>query len=333
LWGLASVLGAYGAYRVVAAAGRRFDFQGRTAVVTGGARGLGLVIARQLADAGARIAICSRHREELDRAAWELRGRGAQVVSEVCDVANAEDVRNYFDYVTNRLGRVDVLINNAGVIQVGPVDVMTLEDFDEAMDAHFTGPLLCMRTVIPDMRRRGEGRIVNIASIGGLVSVPHLLPYCASKFALVGLSDGFRAELAGDGVYVTTVCPGLMRTGSHRRAWFKGRHREEYAWFSLGASAPILAMSAERAARQILRACRYGRAHVTLSWPAKLAACVNALAPELSADVASLAARAMPKPGGVGTRRVEGIESGSAVSPSLATTLGDRAAVRNNELP
>jgi short-subunit dehydrogenase len=189
-----------------------------------------------------------------------------------------------------------------------------------------------MREAIPDMRQRGEGRIVNISSIGGLVSVPHLAPYCASKFALVALSDGFRAELARDGVYVTTVCPGLMRTGSHVRAWFKGDPRLEYAWFSFGGSAPVLSMSAERAARQIIRACRYGRARATLSLPAKLAAAANALAPELTADLARLAAGCLPDGGENPAPAVEGRNATSAWSPSLATALGDRAASRNNEL-
>ena len=173
---------------------------------------------------------------------------------------------------------------------------------------------------------------MNIASIGGQFSAPHLLPYCASKFALVGLSQGMRAELARDGVYVTTVCPGLMRTGGHRHALFKGRHREEYTWFSLSASAPLFAMSAERAARCILQAARIGRAHLTLSWPAKLAATANVLTPELVADLANLAARLLPQRGGIGQLAVEGAESTSAWSPSFATLLGKRAAIRNNEM-
>src|SRR6185503_4123757 len=121
--------------------------------------------------------------------------------------------------------------------------------------------------VLPEMRARREGRIVNITSIGGKISVPHLLPYSASKFALVGLSEGLRAELAKDGIVVTTICPGLMRTGSPRNATFKGQHRAEYAWFSIGDSLPVTAMSADRAARQILTACKRGEAEVVLSVP------------------------------------------------------------------
>jgi short-subunit dehydrogenase len=162
--------------------------------------------------------------------------------------------------------------------------------------------------------------------------VPHLMPYCASKFALVGLSQGLRAELAKDGVYVTTVCPGLMRTGSPRHAMFKGKHRAEYAWFSISDSMPVVSMKAERAARQIIDACRYGRAEIILSVPANLAVYVNALAPELTADVLAVAAKALPSAGGIGTRAVEGRESTSEWSPSVLTTLTEQAAEQNNQL-
>jgi short-subunit dehydrogenase len=160
--------------------------------------------------------------------------------------------------------------------------------------------------VLPDMRRTGGGRIVSISSIGGQIAVPHLLPYCASKFALVGLSDDFRSELAQDNIYVTTVCPGMMRTGSPRPARFKGRHRAEFAWFSVLGSQPGVSLAAERAARQIVRACRYGRAKIALSLPAKMAVRIAALMPELAADAISCVNRILPRPGGISTGRRRG---------------------------
>src|SRR5437868_10247139 len=171
-----------------------------------------------------------------------------------------------------RFGRIDVLVNNAGTIEVGPMEVMTLDDYEKAMRTHFWGPLYMVLAVLPEMRARKEGRIVNVSSIGGKISVPHLLPYCASKFALTGFSEGLRAELAKDGIVVTTVCPGLMRTGSPLNAFFKGQHQAEYAWFSISDSLPISSISAQRAARQIVRACKNGDAEVILSVPAQLAA-------------------------------------------------------------
>src|SRR5204862_3041411 len=110
------------------------------------------------------------------------------------------------------------------------------------------------------MRQREKGRIVNIASIGGKIGIPHLVPYCVGKFALVGYSQGLRAELENNGVVVTTVCPGLMRTGSARKAFFKGQSEAEYAWFKISDSLPLLTISAEKAARDILHACQRGDA-------------------------------------------------------------------------
>jgi NAD(P)-dependent dehydrogenase (short-subunit alcohol dehydrogenase family) len=332
---LAAAAVGYAAYRVVVDSARRFDFAGRTVVVTGGSRGLGLVMSRQLADDGARLAICSRHEGQLRRAAHELRARGGPVIAETCDITKPEQLEAFLIHARRQLGPVDVLINNAGVIQVGPLEVQTEADFEDAMAVHFWAPLQAMQHVLPEMRKRGDGRIVNIASFGGRVAVPHLGPYCASKFALVGLSQSFRTELAREGIYVTTICPGLMRTGSHRHALFKGRHRAEYAWFSVGASAPLGAMSAERAARQILRACRYGRARATLSLTARAAEIADAIAPEAVASATALANRMLPDAGGadsIGEEAVEGRESTSAWSPSVATLLGDLAAARNNEL-
>ena len=131
---------------------------------------------------------------------------------------------------------------------------MTYDDYQQAMNVHFWGALHCTEAVLPDMRRRQCGRIVNIASIGGLIAVPHLAPYSASKFALVGYSDALRAEVAKDGIRVTTVCPGLMRTGSAINALMKGRHDAEFAWFAALSSMPVVSISANRAARKIVEA-------------------------------------------------------------------------------
>lgn len=309
-----------------------YDFRGRVVLITGGSRGLGLVLARQLAAEGARLAICARDSDELARAAADLSNRGADVLAIECDVTSREQIQRMVRTVTARWGPVDVLINNAGVIQSGPLEVMTQEDYEEAMKVHFWGPLWFIQAVLPDMKRERSGRVVNISSIGGKISVPHLVPYCASKFALVGLSEGLRAELAKDGVVVTTVCPGLMRTGSPRNAYFKGQHRIEYAWFAISDALPLVSIDAERAARRIINACRYGDGEVVLSLQAKLAVLVHDLAPGLTADVLGLVNRALPGPGGIGTNRARGSESESALAPSLLTTLNDRAAVRNNEM-
>jgi NAD(P)-dependent dehydrogenase (short-subunit alcohol dehydrogenase family) len=304
---------------------------GRVAVITGGSRGLGLVLARELVREGARVAICARDLAELARAGDQLESLGADVLALTCDVTRPEDVEEALAQVRERFGPVDILINNAGVIQVGPMEVMTPEDYDHALQVHFWGPLHTTLAVLPEMRRRKSGRIVNIASVGGKISVPHLLPYSASKFALVGFSEGLRSALARDRVYVTTVCPGLMRTGSPRNATFKGRHRGEFAWFSIGDSLPLFSMDATVAARRILEACRRGDAELVM--PASTAAAIklNALFPAAGAAVMSLAERLLPGPGGIGTDARPGADSTSRWSPSVLTRPGDEAAARNNE--
>jgi short-subunit dehydrogenase len=179
------------------------------------------------------------------------------------------------------------------------------------------------------MKRRGWGRIVNISSIGGKVSIPHLVPYSASKFALVGLSDGMRAELAQDGILVTTVCPTLMRTGSPPNAFFKGDHEAEYAWFVLGDSLPGVSMNAERAARKIIAACRRGDAEALVGWPAKMAALVRTLAPGLTAAVLAQVNRMMPQDSS--TDRYRGRDSETPLTRSWVTKLTRQAAQKNNE--
>ena len=167
-------------------------------------------MARKLAAQGARLVLMARDERELDRAKRLLEEEyKADVLAVRCDVRRRADVRAAVAHILDRWTNVDVLINNAGVIQVGPLEHMEHEDFENAMATHFWGPLHLMLELIPSMRRRGFGRIVNISSIGGRIAVPHLAPYSASKFALTGLSDAVRAELAPHGIRVTTVCPGL----------------------------------------------------------------------------------------------------------------------------
>jgi short-subunit dehydrogenase len=311
---------------------KAYDFKDKSVLITGGSRGLGLVLARQLAEHGANITICARDEDELERARQDLQKHGADPFTVKCDVTNNGEVQEMVHAVTNRFGRIDVLINNAGIIQVGPIEVMTLDDYKEAMNAHFWGPLHTILAVLPGMRERKGGRIVNISSIGGKISVPHLVPYSASKFALVGLSEGLRAELRKDGVVVTTVCPGLMRTGSPRNAKFKGRHHEEYAWFSISDSLPVTSISAERAASQIIDACRHGDAELVISVQAKLAVLFHGIFPGFTADMLGVVNELLPEPGGIGSSSLKGKESMSGWSPSWLTTLTEEAAVANNEI-
>jgi NAD(P)-dependent dehydrogenase (short-subunit alcohol dehydrogenase family) len=271
-------------------------------------------MAREFGRHGARITLAARDEAELERARQDLASRGIDATAIVCDVGNREDAEELIRETVARAGRVDVLINNAGVIKVGPLDHMQRGDFEEAMAVHFWGPLHTMLAAIPEMRQHG-GRIVNVSSIGGKIGVPHLTPYCASKFALTGLSDSVRGELARDGIYVTTVCPGMMRTGSPFNAWFKGRHREEFAWFAVSDSIPVASIDGRQAAAQVVDACRHGDAELVITWPAKLAVVANAVMPESVALVMDWANRMLPGPTDASGDRPRG--SGEQRAPAL----------------
>lgn len=331
--GLAAGFGAALVARRLARARHTISFEGRVVVISGGSRGLGLVMARMVAEEGARVVLLARDPGELARAAEDLQARGGEVMTIRCDIRRRADVRAAIDAVIDRWHAVDVLINDAGIIQVGPLEHMEHEDFENAMATHFWGPLHLMLEVTPIMRHRGFGRIVNVSSIGGKVAVPHLAPYCASKFALIGLSDAIRAELDQFGIRVTTVAPGLMRTGSPVNAQFKGRHEAEYAWFKTLSSIPGLTIAAERAARKILDACRHGDPELTITPQAKAAAVANVALPATVARAIALVARALPSANGAqGNAIKKGRDSEAGWTPSLVTKLTDRAAVANNEM-
>ncbi len=307
---------------------RRMSVEGKVVLVTGGSRGLGLCLARELSRRGAKVAITARDTEELGRVAAEL----GDVFPVPCDLADPSQIVDMVHEVVSELGPIDVLINNAGVIQVGPMESMTLDNYEYAMKVHLWAPLQLIDTILPAMRERGSGHIVNVSSVGGRIAVPHLLPYSVSKFALVGLSRGLRVELRKHGIHVTTVCPGLMRTGSPRHATFKGKNDLEYAWFATASTLPILSIEVNRAARRIVAALERGKAEVVLGAPAKLGVLAQAVAPRLTAGLLSLVDRALPKPGGIGTAEAKGSESETKDLPRWVREPLRAAERANNEL-
>lgn len=310
---------------------RRIEFKDRVVVITGGSRGLGLVLARRLAKEQARLVLLARNNEELEAAQEELQKLEVEARILVCDVTIQQNVEAAMAKVIEEMGSIDVLINNAGVIQVGPHDSMTTDDYRNALDSHFWAPLYAALAVVPHMKEKKFGRIVNIASIGGKISVPHLLPYNASKFALAGLSEGLRYELMPEGIFVTTVCPGLMRTGSHVNAKFKGQHKLEYALFSTINSIPFISANADRAAAEIIDACRFGDAELIITLPAQVLAKFRALFPEATSEALGTISRFLPKKGENGHEMKSGEESKSDLSPNALTYLSDKAVKKNNE--
>ena len=290
---LAVILTAWGLVRW--AQTRQFDIRDKVFLITGGSRGLGLVIAREVCDQCGKVALLARDMEELTRAEEDLIERRGEVLAIACDLQERAHIEAAVRRTIEYFGRIDVLINNAGIIQVGPLDHMKRGDFEQSLGLHFWAPYELTMQVVSHMRKQGGGRIVNISSIGGKVAVPHLAPYNVGKFALTGFSDALRAELAAEDIHVTTVGPGLMRTGSHMNAQFKGDHDAEFAWFSTASGMPLISMQAERAARKILAACRRGQSSLTLTFAARLAIAGNAVAPNLTAFFMKLVSRFLPQ--------------------------------------
>jgi NAD(P)-dependent dehydrogenase (short-subunit alcohol dehydrogenase family) len=308
---------------------------GKVVVITGGSRGLGLALAEEFGRGGARLVLAARDEAELSRARRQLLERGLvrgdeDVLLVAADLREAAEAERLIREATTRFGRVDLLINNAGVITVGPVENQTLEQFREVMESNFYTGLHCTMAVLPQMLRRKEGSIANVASIGGRVAVPHLLPYTASKFAVVGFSEGLGMELRAKGIRVTTICPGLMRTGSHRNAIFTGDAEREYRWFSMAANLPGASASASAAARRIANGIAAGAAEITITPQAWLAARFGNLSPELKRLVMAGAIMALPDPvdGYPEGRRGEDVR-GRELFP--ASTIGTYAAHRYNE--
>jgi NAD(P)-dependent dehydrogenase (short-subunit alcohol dehydrogenase family) len=264
------------------------DLAGQVVLITGGSRGLGLSLAREFAARGCRIAICARDSEELANARRDLQNRGADILTLECDVADREAVGRMIARTLSHYVAIDILVNNAGEIQVGPVDAMTIEDFERAMNVMFWGTVYPTMSLLPHLKQRGTGRIVNITSIGGKVAVPHLLPYTCAKFAAVGFSEGLHTELAQTGVKVVTIAPGLMRTGSYLNADFKGDSEKEAAWFGVSSSTPGLTIAGDRAARQIVDATARGTAEKILTPQANLLAKAHGVAPGLTAQILAL---------------------------------------------
>ena len=295
------------------------DLRGQVALVTGGSRGLGLLLAREFGRQGCDLAICARDEAELTRARTDLEARGMTVHAVRCDVADRMDVERLIGEVVRRFGRIDILVNNAGIIKVGPVETMTMADFEEVMRVNFWGMVHPTLAALPVMHAQGGGRVVNITSIGGKVSVPHLLPYNCAKFAAVAFSQGLRTELGRQGITVVTVVPGLMRTGSYLNAVFKGDTAAESTWFALGATLPGVSMDAERAARQIVRAAKRGDSEIILSVPAWLLARIHGLFPGLTTDALGLVNQmVLPNAKGDSQNAVRGHE---ALSPDRSAVL------------
>ena len=298
--GVAIAAGVLAIAAVIKGNWRRYPVRGKVVLVTGSSRGMGMALAQRFAEAGARIVLTARDSTELGHARDLLIARGAARAEDLllipCDLRDNEQVLQLVEDVRQQWGSIDVLVNNAGVISVGPVVSQPLSAFEDAIRSNYFSMVHASLAVLPSMLERGEGAIVNITSIGGKVAIPHLLPYSGSKFAAVGFSQGLHAEVRSKGVRVTTVTPGLLRTGSPVHAKVVGRRAEEFRWFNLGDSLPGMSRDAYEAANRVLRATETGETELSITPQAAIMARLGQVSPAATALVLSLSNRLLPSP-------------------------------------
>ncbi len=309
------------------------DLRGRSVLVTGGSRGLGLLLARGFGAAGCRVVVCARDAEEVQGALEDLRARGVETRGEVCDLRDRKETTAMVERAVAHFGGLDIVVNNAGEIQVAPVEATPREAFESAMGTMFWGAVDVAEAALPTLRER-RGTLVNITSVGGKVSSPHLLPYSCAKFAQTALSEGLDAELAKNGVHVLTVVPGLMRTGSHRRAVFAGAPEREYTWFALGASLPFISMDAERAAARIVEAVRRRQHHLVLHPLTRAAMVAHGTFPRATLWGLRTMNRILPE--SAGEPATPGPEASARADNAVLrflTRLNDKAGRRFNQIP
>jgi NAD(P)-dependent dehydrogenase (short-subunit alcohol dehydrogenase family) len=211
-----------------------FDLSGKAAIITGGSKGLGLAMAAGLASAGANVMLVNRNAAEGVKAAQELSGIfGTQAISFGADITSLEQTEAMARTAMDAFGKIDILINSAGINIRGPIDEVTPEDFNQVMHVNVNGTWLCCRAVTPYMKKNGKGRIINLASTLGLVGLANRTPYTASKGAVVQMTRALALELAPFNINVNAICPGPFLTEMNLPI----AHTEEAIKFVVGATA------------------------------------------------------------------------------------------------
>ena len=213
---------------------KQFDLSGRSVLVTGGSKGLGKAMAEGFASAGANLFLVSRNLSEAKEAADEISSAyGVEAHGHEADVTDQASVEAMVSEAMEACGRIDVLVNNAGINRRGPIEELSLEDFKEVQEINVTGVWLCSRAVLPHMKERGNGRIVNLSSALGLVGTPNRTPYATSKGAVTQMTRALSLEVAGSGVTVNAICPGPFLTPMNESI----ANTEEGMKFIVGATA------------------------------------------------------------------------------------------------
>jgi NAD(P)-dependent dehydrogenase (short-subunit alcohol dehydrogenase family) len=199
-------------------------FSGKVALVTGGSRGIGKQVARDLAGLGGKVVICSHHSTSLEQARNEFVQAGIPVDAQLCDIRVTAQVNGIVEYVVRQYGRIDILVNNAGYAVYRPFEESSLDEVLDLLDVNLTGAMRCAKASLPSMIAKRSGRIVNISSIGGETIITPNAVYCAAKHGMVAWTRAIRYELARFNIKVNVVCPGYTETNFHADVSFARRN-------------------------------------------------------------------------------------------------------------
>lgn len=235
------------------------DFAGRTAIVTGASSGIGLFVARALASQGMAVVLAARSESALEEVAEEIRQTGATAIAVPTDVTVHADRERLVNRALSECGRIDVLVNNAGIETYCPFTELSMEQIARTIEVNLTSAILLSRLVLPAMLAAGTGHIVNMSSTAGKHGPAYGAAYGASKAGLISLTETLRAEFKGQGVSASVICPGFTHEGGiyERMKQAAGR----------GTPPQMGATSADKVARAVVKAIRKDRAEVLVNWP------------------------------------------------------------------
>lgn len=188
------------------------NFKNKVVLITGGSSGIGRASAEQFAKNGATLILVARNQTKLDQTANDLKKFNVPILTFECDVSKKSQVEKMAKTILNKFDSVDVLVNNAGFAIYGPVSKLSIEEIESQMATNYFGMIYCVKNFLPSMISKKSGHIVNVASVAGSFGLPGIASYCASKFAMLGFSEGLKHELKGTGVGITVVSPIMVRT-------------------------------------------------------------------------------------------------------------------------
>ena len=252
---------------------KSMNLRGKTAVITGASSGIGRAVALECARRGAAVVLGARRQERLETVAGQCRSQGVSADAVVTDVTRRDDCQRLVARAIELHGRIDVLINNAGFAIFDAIETARPDDLELMMETNYFGAVHCTQAALPHMLAVREGRIVNVASIAGLMGYERMGGYCATKFALVGFSESLHDEVAGRGIRVSCICPGTTST-----EFFVKAERGKMP----GASRLILTVSPDRVARAICDAAESGSYRKIVPFPAHLFIRFKEVAPRLA---------------------------------------------------